>query len=193
MPHFTMPLVAALCVYLVRITIMEKVLLIGPGGAGKSTFAKEIGELTGIPVVHLDALYWKPGWIETSKDDWKRVVEGLLAQESWIIDGNYGGTLDLRLAAADTIIFFDLPPLLCIWRFLKRRIKFHNKNRPDMTEGCSERIDWSFIKWIYNYRRDRRPGIMQKLEAVKSEKTIVIFNSPHAVSKFTESIRGKYA
>ena len=172
---------------------MKKVLLIGPGGSGKSTLAKELGRITEIPVVHLDAIYWKPGWVETGKEEWESIVEGLIAKDSWIMDGNYGGTLDTRLAAADTIIFFDFPPFLCIWRAFKRRIKFHNRSRSDMTEGCNERIDWAFLKWIYNYRRDRKPGIMQKLHATKPGKTIIILSTTRSVSNLIESLPGKYA
>jgi len=172
---------------------MKKVLIIGPGGAGKSTLAKELGRITEIPVIHLDAIYWKPGWVETGKEEWKSIVEGLIAKDSWIMDGNYGGTLDARLAAADTVVFFDLPPFLCIWRFFIRRIKFHKKNRPDMAEGCNERISWTFLKWVYNYRRDKKPEVLEKLQAKKSGKTIFILSTTQSVSDLVESLRGKYA
>ena len=93
---------------------MRRVLLIGSGGAGKSTLARRIAARTGLPLIHLDALYWKPGWVETPAAPWRETVAGLLQRDTWVMDGNYGGTLDLRLAACDTAIFLDLPPRICL-------------------------------------------------------------------------------
>jgi len=163
---------------------MKKIILIGPGGSGKSTLAKIIGKYRNLPVIHLDALYWKEGWVKTADEDWSLIVQDLLSKDSWVMDGNFGGTLDLRLAAADTVIFFDLSPVVCIWRVIKRRMKFHNKSRPDMNEGCVEQIDFEFLNWILTYRVTRRPGIMKKLNAVKADKNIVVFKSLASVKKF---------
>ncbi|MGH9842177.1 MAG: hypothetical protein ACREEM_25785 [Blastocatellia bacterium] len=111
---------------------MRKVLVIGSGGAGKSTFAKCLGERLHIEVIHLDMLYWNPGWIETPKAEWLRAVEELVKRDAWIMDGNYSGTLDLRLKACDTVIFLDLPRLTCLWRVLKRVVQYRGRRRPDM-------------------------------------------------------------
>jgi len=86
---------------------MRKVLVIGSGGSGKSTFAKHMGQLLNIKVIYLDTLYWNFGWLETPKADWLKTVEELVKRDSWIIDGNYSGTLDLRLRACDTVIFLE--------------------------------------------------------------------------------------
>src|ERR1051325_11561095 len=118
---------------------MRRVLVIGSGGAGKSTFAARLGERTGLPVVHLDAHYWRAGWRETPREEWDARVDELLAADEWIIDGNYGGTLARRLAACDTVIFLDLPRTLCLWRVVKRRALFRGRSRPDMAEGWPER------------------------------------------------------
>ena len=91
---------------------MKRVLIIGSGGAGKSTLARQMGEISGLPVIHLDAEHWRPGWIEPSKDEWAARVDELTRGESWIMDGNYGGTMSQRIAAADTILFLDLPSAL---------------------------------------------------------------------------------
>ena len=88
---------------------MRKVLVIGSGGAGKSTFASKLSKRTGLPLIHLDSLYWRPGWIETSTAEWDQTIEHLLGRDTWIMDGNYGRTLERRLAACDTVIFLDLP------------------------------------------------------------------------------------
>lgn len=83
---------------------MRKVLVIGSGGAGKTTFAKRLSKILNIEVIHLDALYWNPGWVETPELEWRKIVEGLIVRDSWIMDGNYSGTLDLRIKACDTVI-----------------------------------------------------------------------------------------
>src|SRR5687767_2595929 len=124
---------------------MKRVLVIGPGGAGKSTFAKRLGELLGIEVKHLDRLYWRAGWQESAKDEWLDKVKELASEESWIMDGNYGGTLEVRVRRSDTIVFLDLPRLLCLWRITKRRFLYSGRSRPDMAEGCTERLNWEFV------------------------------------------------
>ena len=114
---------------------MKKVLVIGSGGAGKSTFATRLGELLGIEVIHLDQFYWRPGWVETPKSEWLETVERLVRKDSWIIDGNYSGSLEIRLAACDTVIFLDIARSVCVWRLLKRVVRYRKKNRQDMAEG----------------------------------------------------------
>src|SRR4051812_11836598 len=98
---------------------MRRVVVIGSGGAGKSTLARRIGERLGLPVIHLDAEHWQSGWIEPSKEEWARRVSELVKADAWVIDGNYGGTMDSRLAACDTAIFLDLPRSLCVVRVVR--------------------------------------------------------------------------
>jgi adenylate kinase family enzyme len=169
---------------------MRKLLLIGPGGSGKSTLAKQLGERLGLPVIHLDTLYWRPGWIETPREEWRAALATLLAQDAWIMDGNFGGTLDMRLAAADTVILFDFPPLLCLRRVIRRRFRYHGRHRPDMAPGCNERIDVGFIMWIVNYRRRQRRALLPKLRTWTEMpgRRLVILSSPLAVRTFTESL-----
>src|SRR5882724_2173258 len=114
---------------------MNKILIIGSGGAGKSTFAERLGQVLKIEVVHLDVLYWKPGWVETPKPEWRKTVAELVKRESWIIDGNYSGTFDIRLEACDTVIFLDVARAFCLWRVLKRWMLYRHGGRPDMAEG----------------------------------------------------------
>jgi len=111
---------------------MKKIVLIGSGGSGKSTLARKLGEKLKINVYHLDALFWKPNWISVPKDEQIKVQNDLVKTEGWIIDGNYGGTMDIRLNAADTIIFLDTPRTICVYRAFKRLLKYRNKTRPDI-------------------------------------------------------------
>jgi adenylate kinase family enzyme len=164
--------------------VMRKVLVIGSGGAGKSTFAAKLSRRTGLPLIHLDSLYWRPGWIETSAAEWDQTIEHLLGRDTWIMDGNYGRTLERRLAACDTVIFLDLPRLLCLQRIIRRRLQFHGRSRPDMREGCPERLSWEYIQWVWAYPERHRPGILARLAALEPEKQIVVLRSTGEVERF---------
>jgi adenylate kinase family enzyme len=142
---------------------MQRVVIIGCGGSGKSTLARNLGDLLGLPVHHLDRLYWRSGWAETPKPEWTSIVEELCAQSAWIIDGNFGGTMDLRLSAADAVIFLDMPTLTCLWGVIRRLLKYRGGIRPDMSAGCPERLSLDFLWWIWTFRRIRRPAILERL------------------------------
>ena len=163
---------------------MKKVLVIGPGGAGKSTLASQLGELLEIEVLHLDKFYWHAGWIEMPKAEWLKKVEELLRRDAWIMDGNYSGTLDIRFEACDTVIFLDMARTLCLWRVLKRAIMYRNRSRPDMAEGCHERLTWKFILWIWNYSSRTRPKIVRMLKSNLEGKKIVWLRSQSDVKRF---------
>ncbi|WP_214833586.1 DNA topology modulation protein [Exiguobacterium sp. E4787] len=163
---------------------MQKILLIGSGGSGKSTLARELGARLGIDVHHLDALLWKPNWTPATRQEQIRTQSALIGRDSWIIDGNYGGTLDLRLHAADTIVFLDLPRIICTYRVLKRMLSYRGKTRPDMGPGCEERFDPKFLKWVWDYPKSQRPAILQRLHKLESEKDIIVLRSRAEVRRF---------
>jgi adenylate kinase family enzyme len=167
---------------------MRRVLVIGSAGAGKSTFAARLAERTGLPLVHLDAIYWAPGWIKTPKEEWSRTVDGLLARDAWILDGNYAGTMDRRLAACDTAVFLDLPRTVCLWRAVKRRIVHHRRSRPDMREGCDEHLTWQLVRWIWDYPRKHRPGVLAKLSALRPGQRAVVLRSTAEVETFLRTL-----
>lgn len=142
---------------------MERVLVIGSPGAGKSTFARALAQLTSLPLIHLDAEYHLPGWIERDEAEWSEKLDCLLAADRWIIDGNYGGSMDRRLARADTAILLDYPTALCLWRLFRRVITLNGQVRPDAAPGCPERFDWEFVRYVANFRRDKNPMLQQRL------------------------------
>lgn len=168
---------------------MKRVLVIGSGGSGKSTFAPRLGERLGLPVVHLDKVFWHPGWVETPKDEWKRKVEALCGGDSWVMDGNYSGTLDVRLEACDTVIFLDLPRVLCTWRVLKRAVMYRQSARPDMAAGCRERIDLKFLFWVWSYPSRRRPKILARLDELAGRKKIYRLSSSVEIERFLAEVR----
>lgn len=168
---------------------MKRVAIIGSGGAGKSTLARQLGARLGLPVVHLDALFWRPGWVETPREEWVALQRELVAREAWVVDGNYNATLDIRLEAADTIVFLDLPNWVCAWRAVRRRVQHHGRTRPDLAPGCPEQIDLAFLRWIWDYPRTRRPGVLEKLERAAAEgKRVVRLRSNAEVERFLREL-----
>jgi adenylate kinase family enzyme len=151
---------------------MRKILVIGSGGAGKSTFSRRLGKALDLEVIHLDARYWHPGWVETLKPEWRRMVEELVTRDSWIMDGNYSGTFDIRFEACDTAIFLDVPRLICVWRLLKRKALYRSVGRPDMAQGCGEKLSLEFIRWVWDYPTRTRPKVMKFLREGSASKNI---------------------
>ena len=132
---------------------MRRVLVIGSPGAGKSTLSHALARRAGLPLHHLDRMFWLPGWVERDRDEGRAELANVLAQDCWIIDGNYGSTLPLRIACADTVVWLDYPTALCLGRALRRWWMYRGHSRPDMTEGCPERLDGEFLLYILNFRR----------------------------------------
>jgi adenylate kinase family enzyme len=167
---------------------MQRIVVVGPGGAGKSVLARKMGERLGLPVIHLDARYWRPGWVPTPKEEWKATVRALLSGERWIIDGNYGGTAELRMAAADTIVFLDFPRRVTIPRVIRRRFQHLGRTRPDMGAGCDERLTWEFLRFLWRYPRDGRRRIVAAMEAGGARARHVVLRSPREVERFLASL-----
>jgi adenylate kinase family enzyme len=166
---------------------MKRILIIGSGGAGKSTLAPRLGEKMGIEVVHLDKLFWNPGWVPTEKGKWVEIVRHALEKDSWIMDGNFGGTFEMRAEACDTIIFLDIPRLICIYRIVKRWLMYNRNTRPDMAEGCEERFDWEFFMWVWNYPKRSKPEKELVLNQYADEKTIIRLRSNREIEDFLEN------
>ena len=132
---------------------MQRVLVIGSPAAGKSTLSHALAERSGLPLYHLDKMFWLAGWIERDRNEGRAELERVLAQDRWIIDGNYGSTLTMRVARADTVVWLDYPTAVCLGRALRRWWIYRGQSRPDMTEGCPERLDGEFLLYILNFRR----------------------------------------
>ena len=167
---------------------MQRVAIVGSSGAGKTTLSLKLSHLLDLPIIHLDAEYWEPGWTQPPSEVWLERQKQLLAAERWIIDGNYGGTMETRFAAADTIIFLDFPRLLCTWRVLKRVLEYRPGARPDMAEGCAERFDLDFLKYVWTFREKHRPRIFERLKD-HSDKTRYHLRTATELAVFLEEIR----
>ena len=143
---------------------MQRILVIGSPGAGKSTLAAAMARRTGLPLIHLDQHAWLPGWKEMERGQWQARVGELIAGDHWIIDGNYTGSLARRLERADTVIMLDYPAWLCLGRVLRRVLTTRGRVRADMAEGCPEPFDAGFLLYIALFRRRQRRRNERMLE-----------------------------
>lgn len=166
---------------------MKRVLVIGSCGSGKSTLSRRLHERTGLPLVHLDRHYWKPGWVEPAKDEWRSKVSELISEDSWILDGNYGGTMEMRLKRADTVIWLDLSRYLCVLRVLKRTFVPGYRSRIDLAEGCSERFEFDFLKYVWNFPRDKNPLLEKRIAELGGSVDLYRLKSRSEIESFFNS------
>jgi len=169
---------------------MQRVAVIGCPGSGKSTFAVALGRRLGIEVRHLDALYWRPGWVATAREPWRRLQAELVAGDRWIIDGNYSSTLDIRLARADTVVFFDLPRRTCLRGVLRRWA--HHRGQSVQARGCPERWNWEFLLWVYRYPRDSRPRVLAAIARHAQHAKLIVINSRQEAALLVDAARHEH-
>ncbi|MEL7246828.1 MAG: hypothetical protein AAFO03_00360 [Bacteroidota bacterium] len=167
---------------------MQRVMIIGCCGAGKSTVARRLHDLTGLPLQHLDQHYWLPNWQEPNKASWQAKVQALSDQPQWIIDGNYGGTLDIRLQRADTVIYLDYATPKCLWRITKRIWRYHGQVRPDMPAGCRERFNLNFYHYVATYNLLRRRALLERLASLDARKHVLRLRNDRAVERFLSNL-----
>ena len=167
--------------------LRERIMVVGSGGAGKTTFALRLAELSGLPLIHLDRHHWKPGWEPTPKEEWANVVQSLASADRWIIDGNYGGTLDLRVRRADAVVFFDFSRFTSLWGAIKRWML--RRPRPDMVTGNPERLNPSFLRWIWTYSEVSRPKVVVAIQKAGPDVEVVVVRNRREVRQLLESLR----
>ena len=168
---------------------MRRVLVIGISGAGKSTFTRALAARTRLPVIHLDAEFWQPGWKVTPREQWRTKVAKLVAREAWIMDGSFGATLDLRLPRADTVAWFDYPRHVCLRRAIWRIVTTYGKERADMAPGCPEKFDLEFLRYIWDFNAKSRPQIATMLAEYGRHLDPVVFRRDRDVARFLDSVR----
>ncbi len=166
-----------------------KIAVLGYCGAGKSTLARALGERYGLPVLHFDTTQFTPNWQERDRDEAHRMVHAFMENPEWVIDGNYTKfEFERRLEEADKIIMVDLPRLACFVRAWKRYFRYRGKSRPDMAEGCDEKMDLEFMWWILWKGRTRRKRERHRaIQAAYPEKTVVL-KSQRDIDRYLEGL-----
>jgi adenylate kinase family enzyme len=155
---------------------MQRILVMGSSGSGKSRFARRLCDITGLPFVSLDALFWKPGWQPSEPVEFDARVIEAANQPRWVMDGNYTNrTGELRRELADTFIWFDLPRRTCMTGILRRIITSYGEVRPEMAEGCPEKIDFEFFHYVWTYRNRQRPKLLKFFEGLRPDQVLVCF------------------
>ena len=169
---------------------MRKIAVVGPVGAGKSRLANELGRALGIPVLHLDTLFWKPGWVPTPPDEWKAVQRRELAADAWIADAQFDDVLPEWFQAADTVVFVDASPLRCFWRVSRRRMnRAGSVGVPAGTEPASpQRALWKFLGNQWRYRRKTRRELLAELARERDGRQVVVVRRDRDAAAFLRSV-----
>ena len=168
---------------------MQRILVMGSSGSGKSTFARQLSGITGIPVVSIDALFWKPGWVESDRAEFRERLAEVTRQPRWIMDGNYTSAWgELRRDVSDTVIWFDLPRATCMMGILTRVAKSYGQVRPEMAEGCPEKIDLEFFHYVWTFRERIRPKLLAYFEGLRPDQTFITFTSRAQADRYLSDL-----
>lgn len=163
---------------------MLKVMIIGSPGAGKSTFARKLRDVTNLPLYYLDMLWHKPDRTNITKEEFDMNLKKIVQRDSWILDGNYNRTLEIRLKECDTVFFLDFPTQVCLAGAMERV----GTKREDLPWVESE-LDEEFREWIVNFSKEQRPQIYELLKQYRENKNIVIFKSREEADDFISALQ----
>ena len=164
---------------------MQRILIIGGNGSGKTTFAKALAEKTGLPLVHLDKLFWYGNWQYRHREEFDPLLQKELEKERWILDGNMMRTFPRRLEYCDTVFYLDFSTLRCLWGVTTRVIKNYGKTRPDMGGNCPDHFDLQFYKNILAFNKMHRKNTYELLKTCN--KQVFVFKNHRQISKFLKS------
>lgn len=155
---------------------MERIMVIGGNGSGKTTFSRQLSKTLNLPVIHLDALYWKDHWGHATNEEFDQLLLAELNKKQWIMDGNMNRTIPFRLEYCDCVIYFDFSRTSCLFGVIKRVVKHYGKSRSDMGGYCPERFDLSFLKNVWKFNQNHRKRYYEMLNNANGVKVIVLKN-----------------
>ncbi|MBQ8594991.1 MAG: topology modulation protein [Oscillospiraceae bacterium] len=165
---------------------MKRVLVIGGNGSGKSTFSRKLGEKIGLPVVHLDKIFWRGNWEYIAREEFDLLLSAELNKEKWIIDGNFERTIEERIKFCDTVFYFDFSTAKCLFGVTERVLKNYGKTRPDMGGNCPEKFDLDFYKAILRFNKKNRPKTKALPEKYKPD--VIIFKNRKQAEKYLNNL-----
>jgi adenylate kinase family enzyme len=165
----------------------RRILVLGPSGSGKSHFSARLARILDVGVIHLDAAFWKPGWVSTPADEWDAVVKDLVSNDSWIMDGTYERSLHLRVPAAELVILFESRRWACLWRVVKRKLFEDRLGRVDAPPG--QPINRAFLRYIWNYPRLTRPAVLESIKEHGRQETVLVLKGPREAIRLLQLLR----
>jgi adenylate kinase family enzyme len=163
---------------------MQRVLVVGCSGAGKSTLGCQLAMTLGLPLIHLDQHFWRPGWQAPGPQEWREQVVAFAGEPAWIMDGNYANTFDIRMPRADTLIWLDHPRSVCMRRVLTRTLAQYGRTRPDLPENCPGRFDLSFLRYVWSFHKQQRPRIENGIKTFGGHLRLVVLRDDRDASSF---------
>jgi adenylate kinase family enzyme len=168
--------------------VVRKIAVVGCGGSGKTYVARRLGEVLGLPVTHLDAVFYDDEWNELPREKFAAAQRELVAGPGWVIDGNYNSTLEIRLAACDTVVFTDVATVAALRGVLGRQARYGAGQHGD---GVHNRIHWGVLRYVAGYRRRMRPQVLAKIERHAGHAEVVRLTSRRAAWRWLDEVASR--
>lgn len=167
----------------------KRILVLGSSGSGKTTLTRQLSRILDIEPIHLDACFWRTGWVSTPQAEWRDQVAQLVEQKSWIMDGTYESTLDIRLPAADALVLMFESRWTCLWRIVRRRWTIDDRARPDAPPG--QKVDWAFVRYVWRYPGITEPFVQESIRQYAPDVTRVELRGQKSASRFLKALQDR--